>query len=837
MNSVYLKFILILLFPLLGCSGLQEQRVASGKRGTTPGDADGKEAPPTQVAGVNLLNLDQASIRCLGHEKSPREYETKCFTTITDPASNTEIKANRLEDGLKMAWALPKAPLGRQLVASSCNPTSETSLSQTCSIELDSSAGETVLFEAQVFTNELNRTLQDDLVLPYSVRTYGMVPEIPVNFELSGAAENSQKLGRFPSTFDAGVISSLLKTTTFGACFLNGQMFFKAMGRNEVFKLSANRVELFAGPNALSSSQSNKSRFDLNLPKVLNISEGSNEPKIFDLTCSSSRLFTHLVGGQLISLNENGEFEILLKEQNGFFVAGQSAQSFPYRRTNIVAQDPDGTTYFEQRKSATTSDIYRLSRSKTVTRIYQGPSVIWLDYNPTNQSLFLQFEDNVIKEYEIREGTLAKSGKNLGAGSYPKFDIAKKQLSVFTSDGDKNLIQRDLLSGKSVTLEKRSQDGFYGPLSHQYTDFVVDGFAKVFVKFEPLASGRSDYLYQLAGNSQSVGPSEKSLINEGTQGDQGKNLGSPTTAPTVFFDMQAKALYQENMRVIDPSLKLLAPFDQIWWMQDLRTFLSRNKTGGVGPNELTVEGKWEPKPGRLIGGESLIAVAVHQTGKVLETRVSGQAIELILSQYDPTQKDYLKVFGNKKTRIFPAGQILLAVPYLGSKVLIYNSSQRLYITDMNQANGSFEAVLTKSSSESATLSEVIKQIDQLKVDTLGNIWLSYTDPQDNTPLFLLKVSSDRKFFEKVILHNPGQQKTSCTSGFQLDGVASSANMQNSLSASLSSICIGQIEDLQVVDSCSSTQDQKNLFLTFVHRLKLGSELQQVVKISRPCSGL
>ncbi len=369
MDRVRTQLIYIFWISLLiqSCSALNQNENSRSNGGKSDVTQDPRESPPVPVAGTNLLSLENSNLRCVTKREESTTYASECYLTAFDKLSGNEFRAQQLPANLSVSWKLPSME-NSTLENLSCLETTAASVSQKCRFDKTSSKEMLVEFNTTLLSANKKKELKDTVLLSYSVKTSGLIPELPFSYELP--ATEAKPLGFAPRSFSPARIFSYLGAQTRRACFVQNQLFFALASKDFIYTFNEKGVSLFASKKIDAKIDSYFPRFQLDLAPA-----GSNDPPNFDqfedmkLSCGQDRIYAHLKSGELISITLDGEITSLLKPGPGAPSHLQAAATFPYQPSKVLAQHFNGELYFTQRSTNGTHQIWKVNKTGLVEHV------------------------------------------------------------------------------------------------------------------------------------------------------------------------------------------------------------------------------------------------------------------------------------------------------------------------------------------------------------------------------------------------------------------------------------------------------------------------------------
>lgn len=121
-----------------------------------------------------ILDYDNARTRCDFTRLKAREYEVTC-SAVVKTAQGTELKPTEVLEGVELSWQPPQKLQGPELTLSCQNET----LKQNCRVLLESDEETLIEFKLKIekLSQNISREAKDQVRLPYSVQTFGLVPQ------------------------------------------------------------------------------------------------------------------------------------------------------------------------------------------------------------------------------------------------------------------------------------------------------------------------------------------------------------------------------------------------------------------------------------------------------------------------------------------------------------------------------------------------------------------------------------------------------------------------------------------------------------------------------------
>jgi hypothetical protein len=329
--------------------------------GTDPGSAavvqDGEEFEPGQrpvaITGVNLVDFDNARIRCdYRHTDTQSVYNAQCIVVVHQ-ASGQEVRASDVKPGVDLSWQAPQAVRGT-MSFSACEAATN-QLAYSCSVKI---TDQTVLAEA-AFTLQVSdaehqpRTETSSLLLPYSVGiAAGFVPGMPYRYQgqieaaPSGLALSSAepvKVGYQQFDFPADKASFIFPMSL---CLRGGDLYF--VSGFSIYVASQGQVRLYAG----SSNTRNTGNTTHRLRSYL-------MPQA--IACTADAIYASSTElGQIFKLKDDGSMEVVAGTgERGVADDGAVAAKSPAGAPGSIAVDSKGNVTFVD---------FETGRARVVTR-------------------------------------------------------------------------------------------------------------------------------------------------------------------------------------------------------------------------------------------------------------------------------------------------------------------------------------------------------------------------------------------------------------------------------------------------------------------------------------
>ena len=244
MNFLFAVRILVSSFAVILISSC----VKSGAR------SEEVEAPPIVVTTRNLQNF---KARCATSDLSNKlEHQVMCNAVVEQNGS--EVPVESVPPGVHFDWNSLKVVSGIAPQAIDCS-VSFGGLTETCRVVLNSPEVvtlETTLTSTLIGSSEqISNTAQ--VILPVTVKTFGLIRELPKSFALSsangtsnasfiGTPQNSVSRPRLAEIdFDARQSPLVVDDEGVQSCSLGSEVFVSA--RNYIYRIANNRLSLFSG--------------------------------------------------------------------------------------------------------------------------------------------------------------------------------------------------------------------------------------------------------------------------------------------------------------------------------------------------------------------------------------------------------------------------------------------------------------------------------------------------------------------------------------------------------------------------------------------------------------
>ncbi len=177
----------ILTFSLISC--------------THESSGDSPETGPVVIGGTNFKDM---VARCGSQVQSGLNYLVTCSSFVSTPAGEFPIAG--FKDGYAMNWLPSQVVQGSAPSQTDCS-VSPDNLTQVCSITTADFNPLTLKFSANVTAPQLQSfTISDNVMLPYSIQTYGYVAEASFRFSTDS---NSPYAANSKSSVFSGVGASL----------------------------------------------------------------------------------------------------------------------------------------------------------------------------------------------------------------------------------------------------------------------------------------------------------------------------------------------------------------------------------------------------------------------------------------------------------------------------------------------------------------------------------------------------------------------------------------------------------------------------------------------------
>ncbi len=228
---------------------------------TTPADDAGEtdagdfhaSQPPTEISGVNLVELDydNARVSCNFTQASSKTTTVDCAAVAALP-DGSQVLPNTIKKGVALSWTPPKLVEG---VATTNCAVSPDTLRFTCSVaQAPSSPLAKLQYDLQVSDtgHAAPRTETTFVVLPYSVGvSAGLVPAIPFAYDTGDKSKTGFGLTDSPPTKRGmqllSIPASAFRTSRSyeEICVIGDNVFFQS--DTIIYKLAGDKVEFFAG--------------------------------------------------------------------------------------------------------------------------------------------------------------------------------------------------------------------------------------------------------------------------------------------------------------------------------------------------------------------------------------------------------------------------------------------------------------------------------------------------------------------------------------------------------------------------------------------------------------
>ncbi|MEZ4749763.1 MAG: hypothetical protein R3B54_03790 [Bdellovibrionota bacterium] len=154
------------------------------------------ESRPTPVSGGYVLDYDNIRNDCLYVEESEHQYRVTCRAVAADSNGN-EHEPISISPGLELRFEDPNRIFGSEYSVADCGGDT---LKRCYLIDLDEVVSTKIEFPLSVSApNREPRTEKEEILIPYSIRTIGVMPEFPAQYRTI-----AQQTGT--TNTDAGVV-------------------------------------------------------------------------------------------------------------------------------------------------------------------------------------------------------------------------------------------------------------------------------------------------------------------------------------------------------------------------------------------------------------------------------------------------------------------------------------------------------------------------------------------------------------------------------------------------------------------------------------------------------
>lgn len=358
-----------------------EQNAGTETSTASIGEGEDEFAPgqrPVAITGVNLVDFDNARIRCdYRHTDTPNVYDAQCVVVVHQ-ASGQEVRAADVKPGVDLSWQAPQAVRGT-MSFTACEP-AKNLLTYRCSVKI---TDQTVLAEA-AFTLQVSdaehqpRSETSSLLLPYSVGiAAGFVPGMPYRYQgqtepvangLSLASAESVKVGYQQFDFPADKASFIFPVSL---CLRGSDLYF--VSGFSIYVASQGQVRLYAG----SSNTRNTGNTTHRLRSYL-------MPQA--IACTADAVYASSPDqGQIFKLKDDGSMEVVAGTgERGVADDGAIAAKSPAGAPGPLAVDSKGNVTFVD---------FETGRARVVTR--EGVLKTILGPGSSNPDTLLQRVSNI----------------------------------------------------------------------------------------------------------------------------------------------------------------------------------------------------------------------------------------------------------------------------------------------------------------------------------------------------------------------------------------------------------------------------------------------------------